>query len=118
MPAALRFIPIIFLALLTGCEDREVARKRNEDRLPAGCRIIDLDYGELRAAVVCEDRKTTTVRASDIVRACDAASEWGEGIKAERAAIAAEARRYAGHYPEASDGRNTFIMLAEWIERR
>lgn len=48
------------LLFLTACEDREVARKRNEDRLPVGCKIIDLDYGELRTAVVCEGRKTTT----------------------------------------------------------
>lgn len=27
----------------------------------------------------------------------------------------AEARRYAGLYPEASDGRNTFVMLADRI---
>ncbi len=31
--------------------------------------------------------------------------------------IASEARRYASFYPEASDGRNTFIIFAEWIER-
>ena len=29
--------------------------------------------------------------------------------------IEAEARRYAGHYPEASDGRNTFVMFADWV---
>lgn len=46
--------------ILAGCEDREVARARNEQRLPAGCKIIDLDYGDLRVAVVCEGRKTTT----------------------------------------------------------
>jgi hypothetical protein len=40
------------------------------------------------------------------------------GIERERAEIAAEARRYAGHYPPSSDGRNTFILLAEWIEAR
>jgi hypothetical protein len=39
-------------------------------------------------------------------------------VDAEREAIAAEARRYASHYPQGSDGRNTFILLAEWIERR
>lgn len=36
----------------------------------------------------------------------------------ERKEIAEQARRYAGHYKEGSDGRNTFIMLAEWIEAR
>lgn len=37
---------------------------------------------------------------------------------AERTAIAERAREIASHYPEASDGRNTFILLAEWIEAR
>lgn len=46
--------------LLAGCEPREEARARNEQRLPPGCHIIDLDYGDLRAAVVCDGRKTTT----------------------------------------------------------
>jgi hypothetical protein len=39
-------------------------------------------------------------------------------VAVERDAIAEEARRYAGFYPEGSDGRNTFIIFAEWIERR
>jgi hypothetical protein len=29
--------------------------------------------------------------------------------------IEAEARRYAGNYPEASDGRNTFAMFADMV---
>lgn len=41
-----------------------------------------------------------------------------EAIEAERTTIANEARRYAGFYGDASDGRNTFILLAEWIEAR
>lgn len=36
----------------------------------------------------------------------------------EREAIAVEARRYAAFYPQSSDGRNTFIMFAEFVERR
>jgi hypothetical protein len=31
--------------------------------------------------------------------------------------VAAEARRYASHYPDGSDGRNTFIIFAEWADR-
>lgn len=46
--------------VLAACEGKDVARARNEQKLPPGCRIIDLDYGELRAAVVCDGRKTTT----------------------------------------------------------
>lgn len=41
-----------------------------------------------------------------------------DGLQAERETIANKARQYAGYYPEASDGRNTFILLAEWIEAR
>ena len=39
-------------------------------------------------------------------------------LENEREEIAKQARRYAGHYKEGSDGRNTFIMLGEWIEAR
>jgi predicted SnoaL-like aldol condensation-catalyzing enzyme len=39
-------------------------------------------------------------------------------LAVERDAIADEARRYAGHYPEASDGRNTFIIFADLVEAR
>lgn len=38
--------------------------------------------------------------------------------RAEIEAIAARAREIAGHYPQSSDGRNTFILFAEWIEDR
>lgn len=41
-----------------------------------------------------------------------------QSLDAEREFLASEARRYASHYPEASDGRNTFIVFAEMIERR
>ncbi|CAN7301136.1 hypothetical protein LJR221_001498 [Agrobacterium tumefaciens] len=39
-------------------------------------------------------------------------------LDAERGNVAREARRYASFYPEASDGRNTFIMFAEYVESR
>lgn len=42
----------------------------------------------------------------------------GQDLGAERRAIADETRRYASHYPAHSDGRNTFVMLADWIEAR
>lgn len=71
-------LTVIFLAslLVASCnEDREVARKRNEQKLPPGCRIIDLDYGDLTAAVVCEGKKTTTSATSQtfttMVMMCD-----------------------------------------------
>ena len=39
-------------------------------------------------------------------------------VEAEREACAEKVRSFALHYIEGSDGRNTFNMLAEWIENR
>ena len=39
-------------------------------------------------------------------------------LDAERSAIEARAREIAGHYPQSSDGRNTFVMFADWIAAR
>lgn len=36
----------------------------------------------------------------------------------ELEAIATEARRYASHYPQSSDGRNTFEIFADFVARR
>jgi len=48
-----------------------------------------------------------------------APSGWHPDLDAERKAIAAETRRYASHYyPAHSDGRYTFVMLADWIDAR
>lgn len=41
-----------------------------------------------------------------------------EALEAERTAIASKARFFADFYPTCSDGRNTFILFAEWIEDR
>lgn len=41
-----------------------------------------------------------------------------EAVADERNACASKAREFAEHYPQSSDGRNTLIMLAEWIENR
>ncbi len=48
--------------------------------------------------------------------AAAASSDWARAD--ERKAIAAKAREYASHYPPSSDGMNTFVILAEWIENR
>lgn len=48
----------------------------------------------------------------------DVALMISAAVKAEREAFSAKAREFAANYPEASDGRNTFIILAEWIESR
>lgn len=55
------------------------------------------------------------MRPSIVVMFADAIRET---VIEERETIAAEARRYASQYPQSSDGRNTFILLAEWIESR
>lgn len=53
----------------------------------------------------------------DVARAALSAIGQGEDERATAFnEAAAEARRYAGHYPQSSDGRNTFILFAEWAE--
>lgn len=46
------------------------------------------------------------------------ADEMTSLIDRERGDIIKEARRYAAFYPEGSDGRNTFVMFADWVEAR
>ena len=41
-----------------------------------------------------------------------------EAVAVEREACAQKAREFASHYDDGSDGRNTFVILAEWIENR
>jgi len=36
----------------------------------------------------------------------------------ERQIVADKAHEWAAHYSEGSDGRNTFVLLAEWVESR
>jgi hypothetical protein len=54
----------------------------------------------------------------DIADAADEIERLSAALGREREAIASKAREWAAHYPEASDGRNTFVLLAEWIEAR
>jgi hypothetical protein len=42
----------------------------------------------------------------------------GAAVASEREACAAKAREFSEHYEQSSDGRNTFVLLAEWIEAR
>lgn len=53
-------ILLLSAILLCSCESKEEARERNERMLPSGCKIVDMDYGDLTAAVICDGRKTTT----------------------------------------------------------
>lgn len=39
-------------------------------------------------------------------------------LNVERETIAQKAREWAAHYSPSSDGRNTFVMFAEWVEER
>lgn len=41
-----------------------------------------------------------------------------QALDAERKVIADQARYYASHYEQGSDGANTFTILANWIEER
>lgn len=56
----LNFFSIFIALFLASCESKEESKNRNERLLPDGCRIIDMDYGNLTAAVICDKRKSTT----------------------------------------------------------
>lgn len=45
-------------------------------------------------------------------------SPQSDDVRAAFETCSDEARRYASHYSEASDGRNTFTLLAEWCDRQ
>jgi len=47
--------------------------------------------------------------------AAEAAPDKIERLRAALRMAEAEARRYASHYPQSSDGRNTFLLLADRI---
>lgn len=54
----------------------------------------------------------------EAISTLDSEREANARLTEELDLIANEARRYAGHYQQGSDGRNTFVMFAEWVERR
>lgn len=51
-------------------------------------------------------------------KALEHSPEPVDELALEREEVAAQARRYASNYPEASDGRKTFIIFADWVEAR
>ena len=67
------------------------------------------------AYIAATSRQQGAAMTDDII---EAAVQQLRALTNERKEIAEQARRYAGHYKEGSDGRNTFVMLAEWIEAR
>jgi hypothetical protein len=118
-----------------GCERYEDARgmhiselvdelRRDRDRHKAGwlaerercARVVDTpgEFPVLRWKIAAAIRSLPTPTLPEE----SGDRDYKTVVDAEREAIAAEARRYASHYPQGSDGRNTFILLAEWIERR
>ena len=77
--------------------------------------MADVNIVEFKHAI---DGPGLTSGGRDYVDRAMAETAIDMAILAERDACASKAREYAGHYPEGSDGRNTFILLAEWIEQR
>jgi hypothetical protein len=78
---------------------------------------------EAAARALFEVDETASLDETELARASWVVATVTPLIRAaalanEREEIARQARNYAGHYKEGSDGRNTFIMLAEWIEAR
>lgn len=51
-----------------------------------------------------------------ILSAIEAVDPATISADALRDKIATKAREYAEHYPQSSDGKNTFLMFAEWVE--
>lgn len=88
--------------------------------MPGSNKVLSdfLDDEEIRE--ILETALTVSPVLSTATAALSALTQGGvKGeVNAEREHLAQEARRYASHYPEASDGRNTFILFAEMIERR
>jgi hypothetical protein len=69
-------------------------------------------YEDLRDAVETEFGRSEN---SIVTARLDALLAERDRLRAALATSEAEARRYASHYPQSSDGRNTFLMLAEKI---
>lgn len=76
----------------------------------------DEKIAELRSTVAAKDAEIAALQQR--LAAVEHSVRVGADVDHERDYLAMEARRYASHYPEASDGRNTFVMFAEMIEAR
>lgn len=87
--------------------------------------IIDDDQTEAVAALLLssvnapEREIYQTARSIVVMLSRDAEIErLKAALLDERDAIANKTREIAAYYPYGSDGQNTFIILAEWIEAR
>lgn len=93
-------------------------RARFPDRPDVIGRMIEANIGNLKACK--QSAEDHANRAID--RAIKAESENAVLFSSARrqafGEVAQKAREYAAHYPEASDGRNTFIIFAEWAEEQ
>ena len=56
--------------------------------------------------------------ADRVAKQWDAKCAEASALRAKIGAIEAEARRYAEMYPQSSDGRNTFVIFADWVASR
>lgn len=73
-------------------------------------------YYETQASLAAKDAEIAALQLR--LDAVEHSVRVGADVDHERDFLAMEARRYASHYPEASDGRNTFVMFAEMVEAR
>ncbi|TBG78585.1 hypothetical protein ELG76_04005 [Rhizobium leguminosarum] len=78
----------------------------------------DEDYGRQWCQHNVWDEATEYVRADLHLAIVEERDRLREALRAEHEFLSQEARRYASFYSESSDGRNTFIIFAEMIERR
>ena len=86
---------------------------------PVGQIAPDTGDGPISGAVNALAAKDAEIERMQLrLTALEHSARVGADVDHERDFLAMEARRYASHYPEASDGRNTFVMFAEMIESR
>jgi len=74
-----------------------------------------------REYVESDVRNKQYPKAVEVLALIDAALRTSPRLDREKVValldkIGSEARRYASHYPLHSDGSNTFVMFAEWVE--
>ncbi len=60
-------------------------------------------------------RRGPNFSAAAVMRSNERKGAEVERLKAVLDAAVAEAERYAESYPQSSDGRNTFLMFADWL---
>ncbi len=76
----------------------------------------DIEHGEMDGGSVISCLRCGASSPVHFNRKENLESSWNDRKPSYLGKIADEARRYAGFYPQSSDGRNTFVIFAEWVD--